>query len=60
MTLPHCSIPFELREVLLANKPRSMLLVSPKGTVPILVLNDGSMLISDDKANVIYRVAYKG
>ena len=28
--------------------------------VDILVLNDGSMLISDDKANVIYRVAYKG
>ena len=44
MTLLHCSIPFELREVLLANKPRSMLLVSPKGTVPILVLNDGTVL----------------
>ena len=28
--------------------------------VDILVLNDGSMLISDDKANVIYRVVYKG
>ena len=44
MTLRHCSIPVELREVLLADKPRAMLLVSPKGTVPILVLNDGSVL----------------
>jgi len=44
MTLCHCSIPVELREVLLADKPRAMLLVSPKGTVPILVLNDGSVL----------------
>lgn len=28
--------------------------------VDILVLKDGSMLISDDKAGVIYRVTYKG
>jgi len=28
--------------------------------VDILVLPDGSLLISDDKANVIYRVTYKG
>ena len=27
--------------------------------VDILILNDGSMLISDDKADVIYRVTYK-
>ena len=28
--------------------------------VDILILDDGSMLISDDKADVIYRVSYKG
>jgi glucose/arabinose dehydrogenase len=28
--------------------------------VDVLILPDGSMLISDDQANVIYRIAYKG
>ena len=28
--------------------------------VDVLVLPDGSMLVSDDQANVIYRIAYKG
>lgn len=28
--------------------------------VDVLVLNDGSMLVSDDQANVIYRIWYKG
>jgi glucose/arabinose dehydrogenase len=28
--------------------------------VDVLVLPDGSMLVSDDKANVIYRISYKG
>jgi glucose/arabinose dehydrogenase len=28
--------------------------------VDVLVLEDGSMLVSDDHANVIYRIAYKG
>jgi glucose/arabinose dehydrogenase len=28
--------------------------------VDVLVLEDGSMLVSDDYANVIYRIAYKG
>ncbi|GAB4182727.1 MAG: sorbosone dehydrogenase family protein [Wenzhouxiangellaceae bacterium] len=28
--------------------------------VDILVLDDGSMLVSDDKANVIYRIRYQG
>jgi len=31
----------ELREVVLKNKPDEMLAVSPKGTVPVLVLDDG-------------------
>ncbi len=28
--------------------------------VDVLVLPDGSMLVSDDQANVIYRIVYKG
>ena len=28
--------------------------------VDVLLLPDGSMLVSDDQANVIYRITYKG
>lgn len=28
--------------------------------VDVLILSDGSMLVSDDQANVIYRISYKG
>ncbi|WP_347304216.1 glutathione S-transferase [Croceibacterium sp. TMG7-5b_MA50] len=35
---------YELREVRLQMKPDAMLLASPKGTVPVLVLPDGSVL----------------
>jgi len=28
--------------------------------VDVLVLKDGSMLVSDDQAGVIYRITYKG
>lgn len=34
----------ELREVVLARKPPALLQVSPKGTVPVLVLTDGVVL----------------
>lgn len=34
----------ELREVVLRNKPAEMLAASPKGTVPVLVLADGTVL----------------
>lgn len=34
----------ELREVVLRDKPAEMLEVSPKGTVPVLVLSDGNVL----------------
>ncbi len=36
--------PCELREVVLKNKPAEMLAASPKGTVPVLVLADGTVL----------------
>jgi glutathione S-transferase len=34
----------ELREVVLARKPAALLLASPKGTVPVLVLQNGAVL----------------
>ena len=36
--------PCELREVKLADKPQAMLDASPKGTVPVLVLEDGTVI----------------
>lgn len=34
----------ELREVVLKNKPQAMLDISPKGTVPVLQLDDGNVI----------------
>jgi glutathione S-transferase len=36
--------PCELREIILRNKPEEMLQVSPKGTVPVLVDTDGTVI----------------
>ena len=41
----------ELREVLLRNKPPSMLEYSAKGTVPVLILQDGNVI--DESLDVI-------
>ena len=41
----------ELREVSLRNKPQSMLKISPKGTVPVLLLNDGKVI--DESIEII-------
>jgi len=38
MTLAYCGIDWEHREVLLKDKPAAMLALSPKGTVPVLLL----------------------
>ena len=35
---------FELREVVLRDKPASLLAASPKGSVPVLVLPDGNVI----------------
>ena len=40
MSLELCKIDVRLREVDLSDKPKEMLEISPKGTVPILVLPD--------------------
>ena len=37
-------VPLELREVLLKNKPSEMVTISPKGTVPVLQLQNGTVI----------------
>jgi len=43
LALRYAGIELEHREVVLKDKPPEMLAASPKGTVPVLVLNDGTM-----------------
>jgi glutaredoxin 2 len=40
MALQYSGIKVEHREIELRNKPQSMLLASPKGTVPVLIVDD--------------------
>ncbi len=44
MGLAHAGITCELREVVLRDKPAEMLALSPKATVPVLQLPDGTVL----------------
>ncbi len=44
LALWYADINFELREVVLKNKPQSLLEISAKGTVPVLILADGTVL----------------
>ena len=44
MALKLAGIQVEIREISLREKPAHMLQVSPKGTVPVLVLADGSVI----------------
>jgi glutathione S-transferase len=44
MALLVSSVAFDLREVLLRDKPPELLAVSPKSTVPVLVLPDGRVI----------------
>ncbi len=44
MALKYACIEVEIREIALKDKPSHMLQVSPKGTVPVLVLADGKVI----------------
>lgn len=44
MALAYAGVSFELREVVLREKPPMMLAVSAKGTVPVLLLPDGRVI----------------
>lgn len=45
-------IQVELREVVLAEKPKAMLAESPKGTVPVLVLSDDTVI--DESKDIMF------
>jgi glutathione S-transferase len=44
LALQASAVQVELREILLKDKPQALLQASPKGTVPVLVLQDGRVL----------------
>ena len=44
MALLQAGIQVELREVVLRDRPEHMMEISPKGTVPVLLLPDGTVL----------------
>jgi len=52
MALKLAQIQVEIREILLRNKPQHMLQISPKATVPVLVLPDGSVM--DESLGIMF------
>lgn len=44
LALYYTGLDIEIRDIILRDKPQHMLDVSPKGTVPVLILNDGQVL----------------
>lgn len=44
MALRYSGLPIDIHEVSLKAKPQEMLRLSPKGTVPVLVLQDGTVI----------------
>ncbi len=51
MALAYMNIPYTAIEVDLKNKPKELLEISPKGTVPVLLLRDGKVL--DESLDII-------
>ena len=51
MALKYAGIEFEQREIDFRNKPQSMLLVSPKGTVPVLCVDE---LVLDQSLDIMH------
>ena len=45
--------PIELRDIVLSNKPDEMILVSPKGTVPVLVLDQSVPTVIDESLDIM-------
>jgi len=50
MALKYAQIKYQQREILLKDKPKSMLKYSPKGTVPVLIVGD---LIIDESIEIM-------
>ena len=55
MALVDSNISYILREVNLRNKPESLLKISPKGTVPVMILENGDIL--EESMDIIYYAA---
>jgi glutathione S-transferase len=52
MGLKYASIDVEIREISLRDKPTHMLMISPKATVPILVLSDSEII--DESLDILF------
>lgn len=52
MAIAICGIRVEIREVVLRDKPPEMIAVSPKATVPVLLLPDGAVI--DESLDIMY------
>ncbi len=51
LAIAYAGISVEIREVQLKHKPEQMLVISPKGTVPVLQLPDGKVI--DESLNIM-------
>lgn len=52
MALKYTGIDVEIREISLRHKPKQLVAISPKATVPVLVLPDGQVI--DESLDIIY------
>lgn len=52
MALKYAGIDVEVREISFRDKPKQLLAISPKATVPVLVLPDGKVI--DESLDIIY------
>ena len=51
MALAYSKVPYEHREILLRDRPQTLYDLSPKGTVPVLQLDDGS--VHDESVDIM-------
>ncbi|PCI56582.1 MAG: glutathione S-transferase [Methylophilaceae bacterium] len=59
MALEHVGITVEIREISLREKPQQMVALSPKATVPVLVLPDGKVI--DESLDIMtWALSHKG
>lgn len=52
LAIAYSEVKVELREIVLRNKPDHMLSISPKGTVPVLQLQDGKVI--DESIDIMH------
>ena len=57
MSIVRTSFEYEHREVILRDRPEHMMQISPKGTVPVLLLNDGTVI--EESLEIIERIYVK-